>query len=504
MNWIDSLLERVSMYRLLVYYLLGLIIAAIVLSVTGYLTYNPLSIALSAGFMSVVAVIVNRVFAKVYQAQANYESSFITALILALIITPPTKAQDYVFLAAASGLAVASKYILAINKKHLFNPAAIAVVLTAVGPGQSASWWVGTATLAPFVLLGGVLVVRKTQRGQMVSIYLVSALVATTAFTLLNNGNVATTLVNTVLHSSMLFLAFVMLTEPLTSPTTQVHQRLYAVLVGVLLPPQIHIAGLFSTPELTLIAGNVYAYVVSSKAKLMLSHVKRVAWGNATHDFVFAAPNKFSYKPGQYMEFTLPHSSPDSRGTRRYFTLASSPTENNLRIGVKFYPKGSSYKKAMQVMTPASVVVAGQLGGDFVLPDDPSRKLAFIAGGIGITPFRSMIQYLIDNKDPRSFTLIYAERNAHELAYGDVFNAATNRAGASIVYTLTQAVQSDPEWMRRGYITAPMITEEIPDFLDRLFYISGPQKMVRETQAQLETLGVARHNIRVDFFPGYA
>jgi Na+-transporting NADH:ubiquinone oxidoreductase subunit NqrB len=75
------------------------------------------------------------------------------------------------FLLAASGLAMASKYILTINKKHLFNPVAIAVALTALGPRQSANWWIGTSVMLPYVLIGGVLLVRKIRRGRMVFLF---------------------------------------------------------------------------------------------------------------------------------------------------------------------------------------------------------------------------------------------------------------------------------------------------------------------------------------------
>ena len=114
--------------------------------------------------------------------------------------------------------------------------------------------------------------------------------------------------------------------------------------------------------------------------------MNRVGIGIDVHRF---APNrKLAFAPGQYMEWTLGHNEPDSRGNRRYFTLASAPTEDELRVGVKFYQNSSTFKQAMLDMDQNSEIVAAQLAGDFVLPHDPQQKCVFIAGGIGIESIR--------------------------------------------------------------------------------------------------------------------
>ncbi len=503
MKYLDKFLDRITMYHLLVYYLYALLGAAMLLSAVGALAYNPLAIAISAGYLVAVCLVANRVFAAIFKAPSNPESSLITALILALIITPLASIQSLVFLTAAAGLAIASKYLLTIRGRHIFNPAAVAVALTAVGAGESASWWVGSAALAPVVIIGGIMLVRKVRRVQMVALFIITAVVATSILTIISQGNVVGEIQKTFLQSSLLFLAFVMLTEPLTSPAQSRHQRWYAILAGVLFPPQIHLLSLYSTPELVLLISNIYAYIVNPKVKLLPLLQKKISWGPNTADFVFALDQPIDYLPGQYMEFTLPHSKPDSRGSRRYFTLASSPTENNLRLGVKFYPRGSTFKQALRNMGKTTPFAAAQLSGDFVLPNDSTRKLAFVAGGIGVTPFRSMIKYLSDTDDPRSVTLLYSERTAADLAYVDVFTAAQAKPGTKIVYTLTDANTAVPTGMQAGFITAEIIQAEIPDYKDRLFYISGSHSMVSAMQSALGELGVSKHNIKIDFFPGY-
>ena len=504
MKLIDDFLDRITMYRLLLYYLLALLGVAAVLGGLGYMPYSPQAVIGSAAYLMAACWITNKVFAYILDIPTNYESSLITALILSLIITPLSSPQNFVFLSAAAGLAIASKYLLVIRRQHIFNPAAIAVALTALGAGQSASWWVGNAQLLPVVLIGGMLLARKIRRGQMIVIFLVTSLIASVILTLMHHGNVIDTTRNLALHSSAFFLAFVMLTEPLTSPSVVSRQRWYGGLAGLLFPPQVHLLGLFSTPELVLVVSNIFAYIIGPRVKLLPQLNQKLTWGPSTKDFIFVTDQPFKYKPGQYMEWTLPHTKTDNRGNRRYFTLASSPTEPNLRLGIKFYAKGSSFKQAMLSMDRNTQIAAGQLGGDFTLPADPARKLAFIAGGIGITPFRSMIKYLVDSDEKRSVTLLYSEKNPADFAYYDVFKEAKSKLGIKTVYTITDKNVGRYDGVRNGQITHEMIKAEVPDYLERMFYVSGPHRMVTSLQHELRGLGVQEHNIKIDFFPGYA
>lgn len=504
MKLIDGFLDKITMYKLLFYYLVILIGAAMGLSVLGQLSYNPLAIAFSAAYLSLICCTANEVFGRVYKVPTNFESSLITALILALIITPSGPAQNIIFLTAAGGLAIASKYILAIKGKHLFNPAAIAVVMTSFGAVQSPSWWVSNIKLMPFVLLGGLLLVRKIKRGRMVVSFILVAALSSAVLTTMGGGDVAGGLKKMALHSSLLFLAFVMLTEPQTSPTTANKQSWYGALAGFLFPPQMHLGTLYSTPELALVISNYFAYLISPKAKLLPKLVQRIKLAPRTMDFVFAASQQLAYEPGQYMEWTLPHRRADARGRRRYFTLASSPTENNIRLGVKFYENGSSFKRAMLAMESDTPIAASQVGGDFRLPKDKTKKLVFIAGGIGVTPYRSMVKYLVDTKEPRPITLFYSERKAEDVVYKDVFDVAQRELGLQVVYTLTDRTDNLPNWAKGGYISGEMIKAEVPDYLERVFYISGPHSMVSATQSTLLEIGVNRSQIKTDFFPGYA
>jgi ferredoxin-NADP reductase/Na+-translocating ferredoxin:NAD+ oxidoreductase RnfD subunit len=503
---IDDFLNKTTMYRLLIYYLGGLLAVAFVVGLFGNLGFSPMALLVSTAVLLAACWFSNRVFAFVFQAPVNHESSLITALILALLITPKFGLYDMTFLVAASGLAMASKYILTINDVHIFNPAALAVAITAFGPRQNASWWIGTAVMLPFVLIGGVLVVRKIRRGQMAVSFLVTAFAATALFTWFGHGNMLTTIKQTALTSPVFFLGFVMLTEPLTSPGTKGKRAWFGILVGLLVPPQVHLGSFYTSPELALIIGNIFAYIIDPRVRLFPVLTQKLRIATNSVDFVFNPGKRLAYRPGQYMEWTLPHSHIDNRGNRRYFTLASSPTEPTLRLGVKFYEPGSSYKKAMLGMTSTTEIVAAQVAGDFVLPKNQKRKLVFIAGGIGVTPFRSMVKYLIDKHEQRDVIMLYAAKNAQDIAYADIFEQARQELGIQTTYVLARPDPAQPlgAHQREGYISASTIRAAVPDYRSRTFYISGSHQMVVAIQDALNNLGVPKSRIKVDYFPGYA
>lgn len=503
---VDDFLNKTTMYRLLIYYLGGLLLVAFVVSLSGGLGFSAPALLISTAVLLVACWAINRVLAFIFNAPVNHESSIITALILALLITPKLGMYDIMFLLAASGLAMASKYVLTIHDVHIFNPAAIAVVITALGPRQHASWWIGTAGMVPFVLAGGLLVIRKTRREHMVLAFFVTAFATAALFTLLSNGSVLTAIKQTALTSPVFFLGFVMLTEPLTSPGTRSKQTWFGVAVGFLVAPQVHIASFYASPEGALVIGNIFAYIINPRVRLFPVLTQKIKVAAGSVDFVFNPGKRLVYQPGQYMEWTLPHEGIDDCGNRRYFTLASSPTEPTLRLGVKFYEPSSSYKKAMLAMTERTPIVAAQVAGDFVLPKNPKRKLVFIAGGIGVTPFRSMVKYLLDTGQRRDIVILYAANSPQAIAYKDILEQARQELGMSVVYFLAQPTppQSAGVVQRTGYVNAAAIRDTVPDYRDRTFYVSGSHAMVVAVQHSLHTLGVSKRHIKEDYFPGYA
>lgn len=509
MKFIDKYLNVTTMYRLILYYLAGLWVVAMIMSIVGVLPYSSGLLLLSGIYTLLICWLTNKAFEYAFESQINVESAYITAFILVLIITPPTSFNDMRFLSLAgwaSVLAIASKYIIAFRRKHIFNPAAFGVAITALALHQSASWWIGAATMLPFVVVGGLLVVRKIIRSDMVLTFGVVALMTMMTFGMTKGIDPISMLTKGLFETSLFFFAFVMITEPLTTPPTKGMQIIYGGIVGFLFAPFIHIGSVYSTPELALLMGNIFSYIVSPKQKLLLVLKDKLLIAQDTYDFVFNSSEQMKFRPGQYMEWTLGHEKPDTRGNRRYFTIASSPTEQEIRMGVKYYPNPSTYKQELATLEKGDTVMAGQLAGDFTLPDDTNKKLVMIAGGIGITPFRSMIKYLIDTKEKRDVVLMYSNRTAEDIAYKDVFDAAaTAPLNLKTIYTITDLTKIPANWKgKTGMITGEMIAQEIPDYAQRIFYISGPRGMIDAFEDALGKMGVPSSNIITDFFPGFA
>ena len=164
---------------------------------------------------------VNWAFARVFGAASNWESASITALIIALIVTPsaPGDLAATGFLVLVSAWAMASKYLVAIGKRHLFNPAAFGAALMGIGFHRTVSWWVGdNAVLLPLILLGGALILTRLRYYEMLAAFALVVLGLAIAHADLSSlARVAHALSMIAIHSMFCFFGLVMLTEPRTA-----------------------------------------------------------------------------------------------------------------------------------------------------------------------------------------------------------------------------------------------------------------------------------------------
>lgn len=500
---VDDFLNSITMYRLVLY---GLFLLTVISLFFGAFSILPFT------FPQLVSVLVlslatcylaNLVFARIFKATTNDESYLITALILFFILAPSLKMEDLVVVFAASFLAVGSKFLLAVDKKHIFNPAGISIFIISLFGFGNIIWWVGSAVLLPFVVVLGVLVVRKLRKFEMVTMFFAVALSMICMFNLRNGLTFEQSFVQAFTSWPIVFFATIMLTEPLTLPPTKRLQVLYGAFVGLFFGLQFHIGPLFASPEFALVVGNVFSYFVGSKQKLFATLQSREEVGHNMYEFVFSKLKDFKYLPGQYLEWTLKDVNFDSRGNRRYFTLASSPTEESVLLGVKIVPQdSSSYKKKMLSLEKGEEIIGAQLSGDFILPENKNKKLVFIAGGIGVTPFRSMVKYLIDKNERRDIVIFYCASDPREFVYRDIFTSGTG-IGLKTVYVVT-GKENVSGWSGEvGRITPEMLEKYVPDYKERKFYLSGPNAMVEGYKKLLRTLKVGKENIVTDYFPGF-
>lgn len=204
--------------------------------------------------------------------------------------------------------------------------------------------------------------------------------------------------------------------------------------------------------------------------------------------FQFEASTPVNYLAGQFIQMTLPHPNPDERGIKHWFTLSSAPTEPNLAITTKFYgDKTSSFKKTLFALKPGDTVEINEPEGDFTLPDDTSLELVFIAGGIGLTPYHSMVKFLFDTDEKRQITLIHGVQRSEELIFTELFN--------------NYGVRLKPYVAER--LTTEGLMDEIGDPTAKLVYLSGPEPMVEALNDSLLKAGLPKAKLKTDYFPGY-
>lgn len=208
-------------------------------------------------------------------------------------------------------------------------------------------------------------------------------------------------------------------------------------------------------------------------------------------EFVFETPHAFSWQAGQYLHYTLAHDA-DERGAERWFTISSAPSEHELRITTHIdTQRGSSFKRALCALQPGDTIQIGEPEGDFTL-QDPSRHYVFIAGGIGITPIRSILVEAAAQHIPLQATLLYASRN-EDIPFRDELENLKDTLEHVEVEYIVEPRRLDDTLLRDTLATHP----------HPLVYISGPEGMVRALAVRVEKLGIASQDIKVDDFPGY-
>lgn len=215
--------------------------------------------------------------------------------------------------------------------------------------------------------------------------------------------------------------------------------------------------------------------------------------------FWFRPEKRLDYIAGQYTELTLPHDNPDDRGIRRWFTLSSAPGGELVSITTKYAgdDKSSSFKKALFALQPGAEVELAEAMGDFVLPKDASRPLVFVAGGIGLTPFHSIVSHLAETGEQRDIAFLYSVRVESEIVFADLFKSYCR----SVTTFVTEPSKS---WQgKSGQLSGAQILETIGKLGERLLYISGPEPMVEAFKKDLLAAGVPSDQLVTDDFPGY-
>lgn len=216
--------------------------------------------------------------------------------------------------------------------------------------------------------------------------------------------------------------------------------------------------------------------------------------------FWFQPKSNLEYTAGQFIELYLPHESPDNRGIKRWFTLSSSPSDNLVSITTKFAgKKASSFKTHLFDLKPGDELKFIEPMGDFVLPKDSSIPLILVSGGIGLTPFHSMIKWLADTDEKRQIKLIMAFKKQKDIIFEQMFHDY----GAEVTVLVSEP---DDSWSgESGKLTAEIILSFVGEIAEKArIYVSGPEPMVESLEADLLNNGINKNQLVLDFFPGYA
>src|SRR5579884_3017816 len=209
--------------------------------------------------------------------------------------------------------------------------------------------------------------------------------------------------------------------------------------------------------------------------------------------FVWEPEQPVEWKAGQFLHYILKHPNADDRNEDRWFTVSSAPYERTPQITTRFTPeKGSTFKNALKNLEPGDAIeVDGPADGDFTI-EDFSKSFVFIAGGIGVTPFHSMLKQMDHDGDPINVTLLYANRTG-EVPFKEEFEEIASRHDTFKIHYILDPQRIDED----------IIRQYVPHLESAIFYVSGPEPMVDAMNEMLKKMGVPEEHLKGDWFPGY-
>ncbi len=229
--------------------------------------------------------------------------------------------------------------------------------------------------------------------------------------------------------------------------------------------------------------------------------IKKETVANDTMSFHFAKPQGFEFRAGQFAEFALidpPQT--DEEGNSRAFSLVQAPCEPDLIMATRM--RDTAFKRVLKDLPIGTELKLDGPYGDYTLHKTESTPAVFIIGGIGVTPVRSMIVQAIHDKTSHKITLLHASRTPADLPMKDDFaQLAKDNPNFTYVMTVDEAVG---DWHgERGHVTAEMVKKYVPDLGKPIYYLSGPEGMVKAMRKLLVDLKVNEDNIRTEEFTGY-
>lgn len=232
--------------------------------------------------------------------------------------------------------------------------------------------------------------------------------------------------------------------------------------------------------------------------------INREDVADGTMAFHFVRPEDFTFKAGQHISLKLINPpETDEEGNKRTFSLVNSPNEDELTIATRM--RDTAFKRVLKTMPIGTPVEIIDPRGSMILHSNTERPAVFLAGGIGITPFMSMIRHATREKLPHKILLFYSNRTPESAPFlSELLEAEKQNPNFKLIATMTNMDDSNQTWSgNTGYIDEAMIQAELEEGIVPVFYMAGPPAMVAAMSAVLTKMGISEDDIRSEEFSGY-
>ena len=236
--------------------------------------------------------------------------------------------------------------------------------------------------------------------------------------------------------------------------------------------------------------------------KTVLRRKEEIADG--TMAFHFEKPGGFEFKAGQFGDFTLINpSETDAEGNTRGFSFASAPYEDTLMFATRM--RDTAFKRTLKTMEVGTEVSMDAPYGSFTLHNNSRIPAVFLTGGIGVTPFRSIVLQAAHDNLPHKIFLLDSNRKPEDAAFlNALMGAEVKNPSYTFVGTMTEMEKSGKKWNgETGYINEAMLEKYVGDLTLPIYYLAGPASMVTGMRKTLNEAGVDDDNIRTEEFSGY-
>ena len=232
--------------------------------------------------------------------------------------------------------------------------------------------------------------------------------------------------------------------------------------------------------------------------------VSRHEVAERTTAFRFEKPLSWTFKAGQFLEMTLLNPpETDAEGNARAFSIASGPHEETLMVATRM--RDTAFKRVLNSVPLGSAVRIEGPFGDLTLHNNVKRTAVFLAGGIGITPFRSMVFRAAKEKLPHRIFLFYSNRRPEDAPFLDELQAlGKENPNYKLVASMTEMTKSHRSWQGEvGRIDKEMLGRYLKDAVSPIYYLAGPPEMVKGLHTMIHEAGINDDDIRAEEFAGY-